>query len=126
GLDALTAGHWRHYGIGNGLAGNSVREIHEDARGVVWVGTGRGLSRIENGTSTIYTSQNGLANSSTTVLDEDERHSLWIGTPAGLTRYQGGTFTNFGASFGITSPVEQVLVDCLGWIWMGGEDGISR
>ncbi len=126
GLDVLSGGTWRHYGIGNALAGDEVREILEDSRGAIWVGTGHGLTRFDNGATTVYTIHNGLPNDSTTAAFEDEQGTLWIATPAGLVRYRDGVFRTFGPQIGITEEVDQVVVDRQAAVWMGTPDGLLR
>src|SRR5579864_779562 len=126
GLDVLANGRWRRYGRGEGLPSDSVRAIHEDLAGVVWVGTGGGLTRFDDGRTTSYTSAAGLPNSSATAMFEDGEGTLWIGTPGGLARYKNGAFTPLGSGAGITDAVEQVLVDTQGSLWLAGATGILR
>ena len=126
GLDVLSKGRWHHYGIGKGLAANTVREIHQDAKGAVWVGTGGGLTRFDEQGLQTYTVTAGLPHNSTTVVVEDHDGTLWVGTSAGLAHYLNGVFTAFGSSAGITDPVEQILIDGQGSIWLASGEGISR
>jgi signal transduction histidine kinase len=68
----------------DGLSPGSVRTLHMDAEGILWVGTyGGGLSRIEGETITRYSQANGLANDFLACILEDEQERLWINSNKG-------------------------------------------
>jgi len=54
-----TAGQITHYTSGDGLPNNKINSIIEDVNGDIWIGTSRGLSRIDgkNGTMVSYFSE---------------------------------------------------------------------
>jgi hypothetical protein len=47
GVDVYERGHWRHYGLNDGLIWEDTNggALHADTEGNVWVGTSKGLSR---------------------------------------------------------------------------------
>jgi signal transduction histidine kinase/ligand-binding sensor domain-containing protein/AraC-like DNA-binding protein len=71
-----------------GLAGSFVRAVVKARDGVVWVGTQRGLTRIDrSGGRVVYGAPTGrvaLPDPSVQALLEDRDGNLWIGTPRGL------------------------------------------
>jgi signal transduction histidine kinase/CheY-like chemotaxis protein len=90
------------------------------------VGTWGGLTRFENGKTTLFNARSGMPNDSTTVVYEDEQNTLWVGSPAGLVRLKNGAITAFGPEAGISSGVEQITGDLKGNLWLGTESGILR
>jgi signal transduction histidine kinase/ligand-binding sensor domain-containing protein/DNA-binding response OmpR family regulator len=73
-----------------GLAGSFVRAVVKARDGVVWVGTQRGLTRIDrSGGRVVYgapfsTGRVALPDPSVQALLEDRGGNLWLGTPRGL------------------------------------------
>jgi ligand-binding sensor domain-containing protein/signal transduction histidine kinase len=72
-----------NYTSADGLATNSVREIHADADGRIWLGTARGLSRFSPQGFSNYTNAHGLSDDNIRALAEDRAGNLWIGTETG-------------------------------------------
>jgi signal transduction histidine kinase/ligand-binding sensor domain-containing protein/CheY-like chemotaxis protein len=126
GLEVCRHGIWTHYGVEDGLGSLAVRELYQDSRGAVWVGTWGGLTRFENGKTTLFNARSGMPHDSTTVIYEDEQNTLWLGSPVGLVRLKNGAITAFGSEVGILSAVEQITGDLKGNLWLGTESGILR
>ncbi|MEW6367675.1 MAG: two-component regulator propeller domain-containing protein [Acidobacteriota bacterium] len=76
------------YTTREGLSSNDVRCITEDRYGRIYVGTGRGVDRLDPRTGRIrhYTTADGLASSEQQVAYRDRNGVLWFGTMAGLSR----------------------------------------
>lgn len=65
-------GRFTNYATKEGLAGNYVRTIYEDADGVMWIGTyDEGMSRFKDGRFVSLKEQNGLYNSGVFAIEED-------------------------------------------------------
>jgi signal transduction histidine kinase/ligand-binding sensor domain-containing protein len=75
----------------DGLSSNNVRCITSDASGRIYVGTVRGVDRLDPRTGTVrrYTTDDGLANGFVTAALHDSRGRLWFGTLDGLSRLVG-------------------------------------
>jgi signal transduction histidine kinase/ligand-binding sensor domain-containing protein/CheY-like chemotaxis protein len=118
----------RAYGTRDGLAGNQVRVIQQDAAGRLWVGTHSGLSVLENGHFTNYTTRNGLAGDFVFAIHEAPDHSIWIGSfEGGLTLMKNGRFTRFNQSAGFpNASVFQILPDRQDHLWVSSSAGIFR
>lgn len=54
GLVQLKVGRFQACSTMDGLPNDNVRPIHEDASGVIWIGTDAGLAQFKNGTFTAY------------------------------------------------------------------------
>jgi ligand-binding sensor domain-containing protein/signal transduction histidine kinase len=76
------------YSTADGLSSNQATCITEDGSGMLYIGTGRGLDRLDPVTGHIkhYTTADGLANSFINVSYRDRHGSLWFGTLHGLSR----------------------------------------
>jgi signal transduction histidine kinase/ligand-binding sensor domain-containing protein/DNA-binding response OmpR family regulator len=102
-IDRINKQHKYYY------LGFTVRVIHEDAKGRLWVGTeGGGLVLFDpkSGKSiTRYTTDNGLSNNVVLALLEDKDGNLWMSTLNGLSKFNPETskFKNYYHSDGLQS-----------------------
>jgi PAS domain S-box-containing protein len=109
------------------LRDSEVWALAEDTQGALWVGTyGGGLSCLEHGTFTTYTTAEGLPSDQVTALAPDPDGSLWVGTTAGLARLQHGRFARYGANDGLAGgPVRALYADRHAVLWIGTDEGLS-
>jgi len=96
--------------------------------GILWIGTTRGLVRIQNGESTFFTTSDGMAGMWNSSIYDDKKGSLWISsTKGGLTRYRNGKFTAYTTKSGLfTDEIFCVLGDDYGDLWLSSPRGIGR
>lgn len=80
---------FRNLSSRDGLPSDDVRAIAEDAHGAIWLGTGRGLVRLdlEHGLHETWTSADGLSGDTVNALAFDADGALWVGTLRGVTRF---------------------------------------
>ena len=72
----------------SGLSYDSVREIFQDSRGYVWIGTYKGLSRYDGTRFKNYDRGDfGVTSDFINVIREDLDGNLWIGTDNGVVVY---------------------------------------
>jgi ligand-binding sensor domain-containing protein/signal transduction histidine kinase len=78
-----------NYSTENGLASNTVRTIAEDDFGRIYLGTGRGLDRLDLSTGRInhFTTAEGLAGGEVRDSLKDSRGNIWVATTRGLSRF---------------------------------------
>lgn len=109
------------------LREGEVWALLEDDDASLWVGTfGGGLSRLENGQFTTYTSLDGLVSDFVTVLCKGKDGSLWIGTDQGLSQFKDGRFTSYTTKDGlIHNRVRGLFCDDQGALWIGAAEGLS-
>ena len=87
GLSRFENGRFTRYTTAQGLSHDHVRAIHEDADGVLWIGTyGGGLNRLENGRFTTYGLKEGLPDTAVSRILEDDRGNLWMSGNVGVYR----------------------------------------
>lgn len=68
----------------DGLSPGTVRALHLDADGVLWIGTyGGGLCRLEGSRLTRITTEQGLSDNFISAIVEDDRGRLWINSNKG-------------------------------------------
>jgi len=86
--------HSRHYQFSrlnrenSGLSYDSIREIFQDSRGFVWIGTYKGLSRYDGVRFKNYDRDDfGVTSDFINVIREDLDGNLWIGTDNGVVVY---------------------------------------
>jgi ligand-binding sensor domain-containing protein/signal transduction histidine kinase len=76
------------YSTANGLSSNQATCVTDDQWGMIYIGTGRGVDKLDPATGHIkhFTTADGLANSFINVGFRDRDGSLWFGTLQGLSR----------------------------------------
>ncbi len=76
---------WTGYTADDGLAGNVVHSISQDAAGVMWIGTESGLSRFDGENWTTFTTAEGLAGDIIYDIAFDAEGTVWVATNAGVS-----------------------------------------
>jgi ligand-binding sensor domain-containing protein len=123
-----------------GSAGLTISEIRSDTRGRIWVGTQRGLFRVDPATAATIqfghdpADAGSLSHDGVVSLLFDRRQQLWVGTRSGLNRYDEGTGRFIRLFQGADTPawlrtvnVETMLEDEHGALWLGTVgDGLVR
>lgn len=84
GLWCWSEGRLRVFTVDDGLAADHVWAFHEDAEGVLWLGTRHGLSRLDDERIVSVTPEHGLPEPSVNSVVEDEQGRLWIGGDRGI------------------------------------------
>lgn len=82
--------NFRRYTTEQGLASNNVRSLTSDFDGNIYVGTIRGVDRLNPKTGNIrhYSTADGLASDAVSVSFCDRLGRIWFGTPNGLSRLE--------------------------------------
>ena len=68
-----------------------IQAISEDSRGILWIGTDRGLSKYNRDTDDFFTYKNQYYDSESLIdnnvlnIYEDRTGMLWIGTYSGIS-----------------------------------------
>ena len=90
---------FQHFTTRDGLASNAVMSIYEDKAGIIWFGTGGGVSRYDPRLAVNsfqnFTTKEGLPSNNITTIMEDKTGKLWIGSRGEACFYDGKTFTVF-------------------------------
>lgn len=71
----------------SGNAQPYVRSIHQDEKGVMWIGTyGNGIFRLKDGNIDNITTAQGLYDNIVSHIVEDENGNFWMGSNRGISR----------------------------------------
>jgi signal transduction histidine kinase/ligand-binding sensor domain-containing protein len=83
--------------VGNGLSSNQANCLTEDNFGRIYVGTARGINRVEPETGRIklYTQADGLPGSAVSRCARDEAGNLWFSQKFNLARLEVQSDENF-------------------------------
>jgi ligand-binding sensor domain-containing protein/rRNA maturation protein Nop10 len=108
-----------------GLRHSFVWSLLEDREGSLWIGTvGGGLSRLQNGRFTAFTTAEGLSNDYVRALHQDREGTLWIGTDSGVDLFRNGKLTHLAVGHALpTEPIRAIEEDGQGAFWIGTDGG---
>lgn len=126
GLHRLRRGAFASYpGVG-GLGGSPPGVVCEDAHGVVWVGSERGLTALRDGRPVrSYGASDGVG--AVGALANGPDGSLWLGTPLGVTRLRDGRFSRYTARDGLLGgEMFALAVERDGTVAVGTSSGLTR
>jgi ligand-binding sensor domain-containing protein/serine phosphatase RsbU (regulator of sigma subunit) len=114
------------------LPGIIPRAMVMDMKGVLWIGTGKGLISFKNDSviSTI-TQDDGLLSNNINLLAAGEDGSIYIGTNNGLNRYfpenkRIFTYTERNGFTGIETKPNAVYKSPAGDLWFGTANGATQ
>lgn len=86
GVSRFDGKSWRSFTTADGLAGNIVYSMAQDARGVLWFGTNHGVSRYDGRQWKTLRRADGLLGEDVYALAIDARGDVWVGTKSGVVR----------------------------------------
>lgn len=98
------------------LYGDVIYALHESKDGSIWIGTSKGLKRLNPRTVEVqeYTTKDGLPSNYICAIKEDANGYLWISTNYGISRFnpQNQSFINFMqvTDYKVTSLVKEPLL----------------
>jgi signal transduction histidine kinase/ligand-binding sensor domain-containing protein len=116
------------FGPAEGLTGDRVEALAEDAGGTLWIGTGAGdLLRFRDGRFEAEPLAIAGGSGIRAILAEADGWR-WVGTNgAGLLALNGTTSVQIGSAQGMPDAViSQILADDFGFIWFGSRRGLFK
>ncbi len=131
GVRRFTGGKLQPYLLKNGepyLSTEYVECFYPEPNGTLWIGTTKGLLRVQKGDTTLFGPAQGLTDFWVSSIVNDRRGILWISSPhGGFARYRDGKFIPYTTKSGLfTKEIYSVLADDDGDIWMSSPRGIGR
>ena len=102
-----------------------ISNLLGDLTGNLWVGSWRGLSRIDPNTGRVI-SRVSLPNIAISALVQDKVGRLWVGNNEGLTRVDPQTSQITAQNLLLPSKrVLSLLLDKRGYLWVGTDAGLT-
>lgn len=116
----------KQYTTADGLPNNAIRSLLLDSRGILWIGTENGVSKLENGVFQNFYESDGLAFNSCWAMAEDKNNNLWFGSyGGGVTFFDGNTFKIIREEDGLADNRIRHFYSYGDFMFIGTEDGIS-
>jgi methyl-accepting chemotaxis protein/ligand-binding sensor domain-containing protein len=116
----------------NSVSSNEVRAIRETEPGILWLGTGEGLDRLDLGTRklTHFTRADGINANAVSGIGTDAEGNLWLSTDQGVTRFdpktrKGAQFTKADGLQGRDFNARAYFQTRTGALLFGGNEGFS-
>lgn len=130
GLSRFDGEKWTSWTTRDGLISYRIGSVAVDSRGRVWVmyheEERKGVSVLDNGTITSYTTSDGLRSDIVTAAAPDG-DAVWFCTGRGLCRFDGSSWTNYPANDRLlSSTINDIAEDPAGTIWFATNRGLSR
>ncbi|MHB8522676.1 MAG: sensor histidine kinase [Limisphaerales bacterium] len=111
----------------NGCTNWTVRVLHEDHAGRLWVGSDVGLLGKQGEHFVRYTTRDGLLDNDILGIRDALDGSLWVGTAKGLHCFRDGRFRPLTVRDGLLSDqANPLLVEDDGTVWVGTPLGLNR
>ncbi len=130
GLYRFADGEWRQWTTEDGLPAAYVYAVSEDPEGGIWVGTQKGVCRLEGERFVPVELEPELSILTVRVLHLDRQGTFWVGFDGGgLYRWNDGSFEAFPMPEGATANQLQLLTvheSADGTLWFGTEGGLLR
>jgi len=115
-----------------GLSNTRVQSIAESKDGIIWMGTGEGLIRLDRvrGEAKVITTRDGLSNNSVSGILEGDDGSIWVSTSYGLSRInqQTGQISRYYESDGLQGNefrMNALFKSSRGQLFFGGTKGLT-
>jgi ligand-binding sensor domain-containing protein len=124
----LKGGIWEHYDASNGIPSNLTLSIAIDKNNVKWIGTLKGLARLQGDNWQVFNVFNSsLPSNIVTHLDFDRSGSLWIATTQGVVKFDGTNWKVYTkTNSGIPDNVFYGLKTEGDKVWLSTSYGLSN
>lgn len=95
GLARFDGEQWTNFTTADGLPGNHIFMLYMDATDTLWVGTSKGLSRMDatNNTFANFTVRDGLFANNVFSMADGVEDNIWIGSFGGVARIAQKTWS---------------------------------
>ena len=114
-----------HFGLADGLSGNSVTNLYEDQEGIIWAATSKGLDSFWEPRITTYSETEGLGAAGAVSVTASHDGTVWLANNGSLDSIHNGTVVSIGKKDGLPgNQVTSLLEDREGHLWVGVDDGL--
>ena len=121
GLVRSRGGKFETYTTRDGLSGDVVTSLYEDAEGSLWIGTNGGVTRLSARGFDRFGASEGLNHNSVASLAGDREGNVWIGTSGGgVTKLTARSFSTLSRQEGLSGDLARTVLEGRdGTIWIG-------
>jgi ligand-binding sensor domain-containing protein len=105
--------------------------LYESGDGSIWMGTGHGLSRIQDGKVTVYGGDRHFSDYFISAISEDDESLIVANSESGVFRFKDGKVSPFTIR-GQTTPITKnfyvlsMYYDRFGTLWVGTVYGLFK
>ena len=125
GLYRIHGNNADHFGLADGLSGNSVKKLYEDQEGIIWAATSNGLDSFWEPRVTTYAETEGLGAGGVISVTVSHDGTVWLANNGSLDSIHNGTVVSIGMKDGLPgNTVTSLLEDRDGHVWVGVDDGL--
>jgi len=111
----------------DGLPDSDILALHHSSDGILWIGTGAGLSAYDGEMLVNFNAENGFTNAEVRDIYEADNQNLWFATNEGVYRYDRKRFIRLTTADGLAADdVFDICADSLGRLWFATQGGVSR
>lgn len=101
----------------------TIKCMLSDRNNTLWLGTDKGIIRVDKKQVTRYTQKDGLPSDLVTCMAADKNNNLWIGTEYhGIARFDGKTWTKYDVKK--NNMIYSIGVDSKGVVWVINYEGL--
>jgi signal transduction histidine kinase len=114
---------YQQFTMREGLPSDYIMDIYFDAKGIMWLGTDKGICRIEGSNVATATTSEGLPNNMVYSVTEDAQHRIWTAGGNGLARLQyaqGRLWADTNVYRGLS--LSSITRDSSGGFWITGQE----
>lgn len=120
GLYRVSDGRLEHFGVLDGLTGNTIYKLFEDREGNLWALTPRGIDCFRDLHIASFSAKEGLHSSEFDSVLATRDGALWVGENGNIDIFKDGTFATIRPGMDLTDrQVTSLLEDHLGRVWVG-------
>ncbi len=109
----------------HGMQNEGVLCTFQDSKGLIWMGTSKGVIQYDGVQFRNYTSVEGFVDASISSIMEDQKGQIWFAaTNKGIICYDGHNFIHYNQEGGFPNRYASVIKeDHAGRIWIGTSSG---
>ncbi|MEP7305261.1 MAG: two-component regulator propeller domain-containing protein [Acidobacteriota bacterium] len=111
------------------LPGQYITDLISSRDGSLWMGYSEldGVSRIQNGVLSYFSTADGFLNGPATAMVEDSTGTIWVGGRTGLSAFRSGRWQRFGEPDGLPNvEVLAIYEDDAHALWVALTAGLFR
>jgi ligand-binding sensor domain-containing protein/signal transduction histidine kinase len=114
-----------HFGMADGLSGNSVKDLYEDQEGIIWAATSNGIDSLQEPRVTTYSETEGIGAAGAVSVIVSHDGMVWVANNGSLDSIRNGTVLSVGTKAGLPgNQVTSLLEDRERHLWVGVDDGL--